>query len=395
LAPVLGALTPGPGKLHAKGNIEGISALRKRITIFLAIIQTLLFATHWFVYRTWADFWAPADPRVNSGMAWAIGVLSVSFVTASLLAWRYNNVLLRVIYRIAAVWLGLLSFLFFAACACWAIYGASRIFRWHMDGRILAGISFGAALAAGTYGVVNAAWLRVKRVRVRLPNLPELWRGRKAALVSDTHLGHVRGLGFVRRIVRRLNRIKPDVVFLAGDFYDGTAVNAVELANPLGGVAAPQGTYFVTGNHEEFRDTIKYVEAMKNAGVRVLENEMVTVDGLQIAGVFDRDSARESRLREILRGMKLDRGRASILMAHEPRHLDVPASEGISLQVSGHTHGGQFVPWTRFASRIFGPFVHGLQRFAEMAVFTSYGAGTWGPPMRVGTYPEIVLIEFE
>ena len=275
------------------------------------------------------------------------------------------------------------------------MYGTSRIFRWHVDGRFLAGISFGAALLAGAYGLVNAAWLRVKRVRVRLPNLPETWRGRVAALVSDTHLGHVRGFGFVRRIVARLNRIKPDVVFLAGDLYDGTAVNPVQLAKPLGAIAAPQGTYFVTGNHEEFRDSRQYIDAVKAAGVRVLENEKVSVDGLQIAGVCHRDAYHETRLQEILKGMQIDRGRASVSISHEPRHLDVAEREGISLQVSGHTHGGQFVPWTRFAKRIFGPFVHGLQRFGQMMVFTSYGAGTWGPPMRLGTYAEIVLIEFE
>jgi uncharacterized protein len=370
--------------------------LRKRsIAIFLAIIQSILFAAHWFVYRTWSDFWVQGDPPGISATAWAVAILSVSFVIASLLAWRYANVLVQILYRLAAVWLGLLSFLFFAACACWILYGASRIFRWHVDARILAAASFGTALAAGVFGLVNAAWVRVKRVHVRLPNLPELWHGRKAALVSDTHLGHVRGVSFVRRIVARLNRLKPDIVFVAGDFYDGTAVNPGELAKPLSEIAAPRGVYFVTGNHEEFRDSAAYVDAMKSAGVRVLENEKVNVEGLQIVGVFHRDSVRDARLQEILAHANIDPARASVLIAHEPRHLDVAERSGISLQVSGHTHGGQFVPWTWFASRIFGPFVHGLQRFGKMMVFTSYGAGTWGPPMRVGTYAEIVLLEFE
>jgi uncharacterized protein len=370
--------------------------LRKRsIAVFLAIIQFILFAAHWFVYRTWSDFWVQGDPPGISATAWAVAILSVSFVITSLLAWRYANVLVRILYRLAAVWLGLLNFLFLAACACWTLYGASRIFRWHVDARILAAASFGAAIIAAVFGLVNAAWVRVKRVPVRLPNLPELWRGRKAALVSDTHLGHVRGLGFVRRIVARLNRLEPDIVLLAGDFYDGTAVNPVVLAKPLGEITAPRGTYFVTGNHEEFRDSSAYVDAIKSAGVRVLKNEKVNVDGLQLVGVFHRDSLHDARLQEILAHANIDPTSPSVLISHEPRHLDVAEHAGISLQVSGHTHGGQFIPWTLFASRIFGPFVHGLHQFGKMLVFTSYGAGTWGPPLRVGTYAEIVLLEFE
>jgi uncharacterized protein len=372
--------------------------LRKRIAIFVAVIQTILFAGHWVLYEAVSAFWlkpAQTDPRAISVVAWSFVVLSMSFVASTLLAWRYANQLVRAIYSLAAVWLALFNFLFFAACACWVIYGVSRIFRWQIDGRLLAAISFAAALAAGLYGLVNAAWLRIKRVRVRLPGLPQAWRGRVAAVVSDTHLGHVRGIGFVRRIVALLNRAKPDIVFLAGDVYDGTAVNAEKLASPLREIAAPQGTYFVTGNHEEFRDPAIYVAAIAKAGVRVLKNEKVTVDGLQIVGVFYHDSTWEPRLQEVLQAVSLDRTRASILISHEPRHLAVAEREGISLQVSGHTHGGQMIPWTRFASRIFGRFVHGLQRFEKMLVYTSYGAGTWGPPSRVGTYAEIVLIEFE
>ena len=134
---------------------------------------------------------------------------------------------------------------------------------------------------------------------------------------------------------------------------------------------------------------------MASAGVRVLKSEKIIVDGLQIVGIYYHDSTWEPRLREVLQAAGIDRTRASILISHEPRHLAAAEAEGISLQVSGHTHGGQFVPWTRFAKRLFGPFVHGLQRFGKMMVYTSYGAGTWGPPMRVGTVPEIVLIEFE
>jgi predicted MPP superfamily phosphohydrolase len=369
--------------------------LRSRIAVFAAVIQTVLFLAHWFLYRTWTFFWAAPDTSRVSGLQIALALMSVSFVLASLLAWRSSHVVVRVLYTISAVWLGTLSFCFMAACGCWAIYGGARLFGFHPDRRELVGVLFAIALLASFYGIVNAAWTRVRRVSVTLPNLPESWRGRVAALVTDTHLGHVRGSGFMRRIVTTLTRLRPDIVFIAGDMYDGTVARVRELAQPWAGLTAPQGAFFVLGNHEEFTDSTKYLDAVEHSGVRVLNNEKVTVDGLQIVGVHYRDSTNDDHFRSVLRNADVDRDRASILLTHAPDRLKIAEEEGFSLQLSGHTHGGQFFPFTWITSRIYGKFVYGLQRLGNLLVYVSYGAGTWGPPLRLGTTPEIVLIQFD
>jgi uncharacterized protein len=254
---------------------------------------------------------------------------------------------------------------------------------------------FAVALAAGIYGLVNAARVRVTRVDVKLPNLPDAWRGRVAALVSDTHLGHIRNIGFMRRIVARLNELRPDVIFIAGDMYDGTSANVEALAEPLSALSAPLGTFFVTGNHEEFTNRDRYLHAVSKAGVRVLNNEKIELQGLQIVGVHYREFVDPEHFRTLLRKASIAGGRPSLLVAHAPHRLSIAEEEGISLQICGHTHGGQFPPGTWVTNRIYGPYVHGLHQFGRMLVFTNYGAGTWGPPFRVGTHPEIVLIRFE
>jgi predicted MPP superfamily phosphohydrolase len=371
------------------------SNLRSRIAVFVAVIQIVLLSAHWFLYETWTFFWTAPDPPGISTLQLAMALLALSFVTASLLAWRYSNIVVRAFYTLAAVWLGFASFCFLAACACWTLYGTARLAGLRLDRRIFAIVFLAAAVLASLYGIVNAAWTRVRRVTVKLPHLPESWRGRVAALVSDVHLGHVRGYSFVRRIVAMLTRLRPDIVFIGGDVYDGTAAKVRQLAAPWAKLAAPLGAYFVTGNHEEFTDHAKYVDAMKSSGVRILNNEKVTVDGMQIVGVHFRDSASDESFRATLQHADLDRGRASILLTHAPDRVKISEQEGISLQLSGHTHGGQFFPFTWITSRLYGKFVYGLQRLGNLLVYTSYGAGTWGPPLRVGTTPEIVLIQFE
>jgi hypothetical protein len=229
---------------------------------------------------------------------------------------------------------------------------------------------------------------------VRLANLPAAWQGRRAALISDVHLGPVRNVRFLRRLVAKILLEEPDAIFIAGDLYDGTAVDAARSAEPLNKLSAPQGVYFVAGNHEQFGDDSKYLGAVAAAGVRVLSNEKVEVDGLQIVGVPYRHAARDIQFASVLQGMGLDRGRASILLTHAPDHPEIAEAAGVSLQLSGHTHLGQFIPWSWFARRIYRQFVYGLSRIGKMQVFTSSGAGTWGPPLRLGSNPEIVMLEF-
>jgi uncharacterized protein len=260
---------------------------------------------------------------------------------------------------------------------------------------MLASVIFGAAACATVFGIVNARWIRVRRISVKLPNLPVAWRGRVAALVSDVHLGHVNGAAFMRRIVEKLKRLQPDIVFVPGDLYDGTRVDPTALAAPWKDFSPKFGTYFVTGNHEEFTDPRKYLEGITSAGVRVLNNERVVIDGLQVVGVDFSDTTREERFQSVLARTQVDRGQASILLSHAPHALNIAERAGISLQLSGHTHGGQIFPSTYFTKRIFGPFTYGLQQFGNLAVYTTCGVGTWGPPLRVGTNPEIVIIRFE
>jgi predicted MPP superfamily phosphohydrolase len=361
----------------------------------IAAIQSILFLTHFFLYETWTVSPARADAGGPLWLKLAFATLSVSFLAASLLAFRYTSATLRAFYRAAAVWLGLLSFLFLAAVASWIALGIARLAGLDVNFHRIVQVLFAAGAAAGLYGVFNATWTRITRITVRLANLPDAWRGRKAALISDVHLGHVRNGSFLRRMVAKILKEEPDAIFIAGDLYDGTAIDAKRAAAPLSKLTAPHGVYFVAGNHEQFGDDSKYLRAVEAAGVRVLSNEKVEADGLQIIGVPYRHATQDEHFASVLKGIGVDRERASILLTHAPDHPKVAEAAGVSLQLSGHTHVGQFVPWSWMARRIYRQFVYGLSRIGKMQVFTSSGAGTWGPPLRLGSNPEIVVLQFE
>jgi predicted MPP superfamily phosphohydrolase len=366
----------------------------------ISIIQGVLLFGHWLIYFTIVSFLGltPASTAVLILRA-AMLPLAFSFIAASLIGHNFDNWLISAFYRLAAIWLGFVNFLFFAAILCWLtllgftlISGAQSVR--HLQ-PMIAAVLHGLAIAAGFYGLINARWLRTRRIAVTLPSLPASWRGRTALLLSDLHLGHVNQAAFSRRIVALAQKLQPDLILIAGDVFDGSKVDAARVLAPFRQLAPRFGTYFSTGNHDEFGHTADYLAALKASGIHILSNQKVTLDGLQILGVPYHVTTQPIRLRASLQAIKPQPATASILISHVPNRLPIVEEAGISLQLSGHTHGGQFIPFTWLTRRIFGKFTYGLHPFGSLQVYTSYGVGTWGPPMRVGTRPEIVLIAFE
>jgi hypothetical protein len=362
----------------------------------MALMQAILFLGHWFIYHTWVSFW-PMSPEAAGRLAAAVCVLSVSFVISGVLGFRFSSPVVSFLYTAAATWLGFLNFFFWGACLCWAAdYGLALAWPGH-DGAVrqfLAGTIFGLAILISVCGLVNARIIRRRRVTVELRNLPESWRGRTALLISDMHLGHVKGAGFARRVAGVARQMKPDVIFIAGDLFDGARCDAFRMTAPLAQLKPPLGVYFAGGNHEDFGDAEHYMAALISGGIRVLHNERVDVDGLQVIGVSYADSTLPLHLRTFLEALHLKDGPASILLNHVPHRLPIAERAGVSLQLSGHTHGGQIFPFTWVTRRAFGRYTRGLQRYGKLQVLTSTGVGTWGPPMRVETASEMVLITF-
>jgi uncharacterized protein len=209
------------------------------------------------------------------------------------------------------------------------------------------------------------------------------------------HLGHVNGAGFARRIAKLARRLDPAIMFIAGDLYDGSLADPERLAAPLFELAPLLGVFFSEGNHEDYGDAAAYCAALRGGGIRVLRSEQVEIEGVRIVGVPYSEAIYPLHFRTFLEGLRLDSGGPSILLNHVPNRLAMVEKAGVSLQLSGHTHGGQVFPFTLLTQRVFGKFTYGLQKFNNLQVLTSSGVGTWGPPMRVGTAPELVLITFE
>ena len=177
--------------------------------------------------------------------------------------------------------------------------------------------------------------------------------------------------------------------------FDGTHVNALEVSQPWKHLRVPFGSYFINGNHELFGGVSAFLDAVRAAGIRVLHNEKINLDGLQIVGVPYEHATHAEHFRSVLTKIAIEPSSASILLTHAPDHPAIAEEAGIGLQLAGHTHLGQFFPFTWIARRIYGQFTYGLSRLGASQFYTSSGAGLWGPPLRIGSQSEIVHITFE
>ena len=231
---------------------------------------------------------------------------------------------------------------------------------------------------------------------VKIPNLPPQWRGRKAVQLSDVHLGRILGRSFLESLVKKANAEQPSVVFITGDLFDGRDGRLDELVAPLNGLHAPLGIYFVTGNHETYLGTERAEAALKTTPVRILNDEMVTVEGLQIVGIGYAERGASKDLGEVIRKIpSFDPRQASVLLYHSPAQIARVRAAGIGLQLSGHTHHGQIFPLQLVTRMIYGKYYNGLHAEGGYTIYTSSGAGVWGPMMRTGNHPEIAVIRFE
>ncbi len=260
--------------------------------------------------------------------------------------------------------------------------------------RVVGGAAAAAGLATvgyGTYGGLRGP--SVKRITVPLAKLPRAAHGFRIAVVSDIHIGPILGRAHTRRIVDTINATSPDLVAVVGDLVDGSVADLGSAAEPLAALRARHGSYFVTGNHEYFSGAGQWVDHVRELGLIPLENARVEIEGFDLAGVNDLAGETEGQGPDFGRALgDRDRGRAAVLLAHQPVVVHDAVEHGVDLQLSGHTHGGQLWPGSLLAGLV-NPTVAGLERYGDTQLFVSRGAGAWGPPVRVGAPSDITVVE--
>lgn len=382
-----------------------------RVVVFLSIVGAVFGAIHYYLWaRLVRDVgWPAPTHQLLTVLLIALGVLlPLSFLLARALplSREVTSPLMWVLYT----WMGLMFCLFVLLIPADLVRGIAWIIE-RLSGhpidperRLLLARLFGGAVGLGGLGMAAVGlWtasrpVAVKPVEIPVRGLPAAFAGFRIVQLTDVHVGPTIGREFIERLVARTNALEPDLVAITGDLVDGSVAQLGAFIEPLRELRARHGVYFVTGNHEYFSGADEWIARLRELGVTVLRNERAAIErdgaALDLAGIDDPTgrSFADGHGADLPRALAgRDPGRPVILLAHQPRHAHEAADHGVALQLSGHTHGGQIFPFN-YLVPLQQPFVAGLHRVGDTAVYVSAGTGYWGPPMRVGIPAEITDI---
>ncbi|HZT01974.1 MAG TPA: metallophosphoesterase [Steroidobacteraceae bacterium] len=376
---------------------------RRRPSRFIRNIVTLIAILHVYV----GIRLLPALPIGLLGRVLGALALCVSFTL--IIAGARARLMQNSGFAANVAWLGSLNGGFFSSLAVLTVtrdlfLGPAVLFASRGEGAALEAASAIAvpllAILATVIGFIDARRRpRVVNVNVPLAGLPPALQGFTIAQISDVHVGPTIKRDFLRGIVEIVNSLDVDLIAITGDLVDGTVEQLATQVEPLSHLRARHGAYFVTGNHEYYSGAAPWIAELRRLGLHVLLNEHVVLSHggapLLLGGVTDYsadrfDPAQRSDPEAALAGAPPDL-RPRVLLAHQPRTAAAAADAGFDLQLSGHTHGGQFWPWNLFV-RLQQPFTAGLHRLGKLWVYTSRGSGYWGPPKRLGVPSEIARI---
>jgi predicted MPP superfamily phosphohydrolase len=387
---------------------------------FLGILLLILAVIHAYLHLSFVTFLGITSPAARKTLAALLGVLAVSFVLSSVSVRVFPGAVSRIYYAIAATWFGAALYLVLASTAVWPVAAAARWIPLTGLSRLpftAALFLYGLTTLFVVYNAAHARRLQVTRHTVLLKNLPDSWRGRTVAHLSDLHLGAFWGRGLLDRVARKTLELRPDVIVITGDLFDGSSGGHESFQEGLALLRAPQGVFFVSGNHEVYAGLDKTLPVVERAGIKVMDDTLVTLEGLQMIGIASPTMEGADRPAfdfAVLPGY--DRKRPTILLHHTPTDINgttirpggpnspylsphtsfqTVIEAGVSLQLSGHTHAGQFIPFTWITERIYGGYHYGLKRIDDFQIYIHSGTGTWAAPFRSGSSSEIALITLE
>ncbi|MGL5816318.1 MAG: metallophosphoesterase [Phycicoccus sp.] len=342
---------------------------------------------------------------VRTGVAVVLAVLLVAAL-AGFDAWGgwFTPAQLRPVVWVGQVFLAACLYLFLGLVPVWLASVAIWLVRWRHDhgaparralNRVASPVVAFVSLGAVGYGAVEASNPAVTTAEVRSTQLPQEFDGARVALITDIHAGAVRSASFTQEVVDLVNAARPDLVVVAGDLVDGPKARYGPELAPLADLRAPLGVFATTGNHEMFDDTPAWVSRFEEVGLDVLRNESVSLSrggaSITLAGVDDATGEGEFAADYDAALGDTESDGFTLFAAHQPLQAFEVEGRGVDLQLSGHTHGGQQWP-IRYLVTLQQPYVDGYRVVGDVPVFTSRGAGAWGPPVRVAAPPEVPII---
>ena len=371
--------------------------------IFFSIVLIIYGSVNYYLFARGLQAFSLNQPmrRWYIAIFWTIAAM---FIVGSVLERTATSVFAEWIYRIGAFWMAYMLYLFMAVVLIDLVRMLNYFFHFlppfsQLMRFRLGVIVFALATLVVVGGHINALWINVREIPLTIHKKVTGAQEVKILMASDIHLGALIGERREKHLLDIIKKQKPDLVLLCGDLVDGEI--APVLRKNLGGhiqeIKTPLGVYAISGNHEYIGGINKTLPYLKSINIQLLMDQTITLpNGIQLVGRKDRSAGRGSNglkpLSELLAGV--DSLKPVIVMNHQPYNLEEATGVNVDLHLSGHTHHGQLWPFNYITKRMF-ELSWGLMKKGTTNFYVSSGYGTWGPPVRTGNRPEVVIFNLK
>ncbi len=385
---------------------------------FLSLVLLIMLVSHSFLYMSWVNFFNITSSVVKNFLRYSLFFLAISFFLSSLLSHFFHSHIIRLYYIISGLWYGLVIFLLLLSIMVWLLKGLIFVLPFPVTPKaplLAAVILYISALLYTGFCFINIFNVQVTKQSIPIKNLPPPWQGKTIAHLSDLHLGALWNESFLKKIVKMTNALEPEIIVITGDLFDGASGRHNKYIDLLKRFRSKKGVFFVSGNHEVYAGGEPVIEIVKKSGIKVIDNKIINLEGLQLIGIGYPSFEKKAHTFNIRSRADFDPNKPSVLLFHTPTDIkeiingpsrsthakaylrpatnfETAAKLGISLQLSGHSHAGQFFPFTWLVKGIFNGFHYGLHRIDDFHIYISSGTGTWGPPLRSSCASEIALL---
>lgn len=365
----------------------------KLFILYFFISFLLLFVGHFLFYFILTDVLSFTSVFPSSAVMALMAFSFLGIFLSQFAIEKFDNRYTSSFYFIVASWIAIAWQAFLVYIGLFVIRALLSYF-WLIDSFIFAALFFFFTLLLSWRGFSNAFHPILNELEVEIENLPDYWQGKKIVQLSDVHLGAIYRHKFLNKIAAKVARVKPELVLITGDLFDGTDGDFSEAGKQLLKLNAAHGVYFIFGNHENRLGRSNLLSHLVGSGMELLDNRLVEINGLQIVGIsFPEEGTRNFDLAGEVKSLAgFDSLKSNILMFHEPIQFAQVADIGVDLYLAGHTHYGQMFPFNLLANLAYKGYSKGVAKFKQLTSVISVGVGTWGPPSRTMSQSEIVVI---
>lgn len=319
-------------------------------------------------------------------------IFPIIFMGSMFYSYKHYSLLNSWVNAISSVWLSIVLYFFISALIVFILIMLNYYFGIALSINIISYVLIIISLVLITYGIINASNPRIVTWSITSEKLSKDWSNKKIIIISDVHLGTMRKDSFLKKIISKIEKEKPDAIFILGDLIDGSVFPYEKWLSEFNILKPNLGILYVEGNHEKYSQEYEIFKSKIPSSINNLTNKKVIINNTQILGLDYKESKSTNEIKKELEFLGYDKNQPSIILMHDPKNIRDLSIQGATLVLSGHTHSGQFFPFTTLVNFIYKKYTHGISYTNNTISLTSAGVGTSILPIRIATTPEIIIL---